>query len=93
MQDFIGQAFFGQSQQQGKEDVFAITTSAQFLRQTEQEVMLDQADKLSSVVPMAVDPKDQEVSDVDDHISKTQTQLQATINQTDRIPNRELQGI
>ena len=55
--------------------------------------MLDQADKLSGVVPMAVDPKDQDVSDVDDHTSKTQ--IQATINETDRerIPNRELQGI
>ena len=55
--------------------------------------MLDQADKLSGVVPMAVDPKDQEVSDVDDHTSKTQ--IQATVNETDRekIPNRELQGI
>ena len=55
--------------------------------------MLDHADKLSGVVPMALDPGDQEVSDVDDHTSKTQTQ--ATINQTDRegIPNRELQGM
>ena len=62
--------------------MFAITTSTQFLRQTEQEAMLDQADKLSGVVSMAVDPKDQEVSDVDDHTSKIQTQV--TINQTDR---------
>ena len=93
LQDFIGQAFFGESQPQGTEDVFAVTTRAQFLRQTEQEAMLDHADKLSGVVPMALDPGDQEVSDVDDHTSKTQTQ--ATINQTDRegIPNRELQGI
>ena len=68
--------------------MFAVTIRTP--RQTEQEAMLDQADKLSGVVPMALDPGDQEVSDVDDHTSETQTQ--ATINQTDRerIPNREL---
>ena len=91
--DFIGQAFFGESQGQGTENVFAVTTRTQFLRQTEQEAMLDQADKLSGVVPMALDPGDQEVSGVDDHTCETQTQ--APISQTDRerLPNRELQGI
>ena len=44
LQDFIGQAFFRESQPQGTEDVFAVTTRAQFLRQTEQEAMLDHAD-------------------------------------------------
>ena len=93
LQDFIGQAFFGKSQGQGTEDVFALTTRTQFLRQTEQETMLDQADKLSGMVPMALDPGDQEVSNVDDHTCETQTQ--APINQTDRerLPNKELQGI
>ena len=73
--------------------MFAVTTRTQFLRQTVQEAMLDQADKLSGVVPMALDPGDQEVSGVDDHTCETQTQ--APINQTDRekLPNRELQGI
>ena len=73
--------------------MFPVTTRTRFLRQTEQETMLAQADKLSSVVSMALDPRDQEVSDVDDHTSETLTQ--APINQTDkeRIPNRKLQGI
>ena len=72
--------------------MFAVTTRTQLLRQREQEAMLDQADKLSGVVSMVLDPGDQEDSDVDDHISETQTQ--ASINQTDRerIRNRELQG-
>ena len=73
--------------------MFAVTARTQFLRQTEQEAVLDQADKLSGVVPMALDPGDQEVSAVDDHTSETQTQT--SINQIDRErkPNRELQGI
>ena len=93
LQDFIGQAFFGESQPQGTEDVFAVTTRSQFLRQAEQEAMLDQADKLSGVVPIALNPRDQEISDIDDHTSETETQ--ATINHTDRerITNREFQGI
>ena len=71
----------------------AVTTRAQLLRQTEQVAMLDQADKLSGVVPMALDPGEQEVSDVDVHT--LETKMQAPTNQTDRarIPNRELQGI
>ena len=79
--------------QQGTEDVFAVTARTKFLLQTEQKAILDQADKLSGVVPMALDPGDQEVSDVDDHTFETQAQ--APINQTDRerTPNRELQGI
>ena len=55
--------------------------------------MLSQADKISDMVPMALDPGDQKILYIDDHTSETQTQ--APINQTDRerIPNRELQGI
>ena len=53
--------------------MFVATTRAQFLRQTEQEEALDQADKLSDLVPMVLDPGDQEVSDIDDHTSETQT--------------------
>ena len=41
LQDFIGQAFSGEHQPLGTEDVFAVTTGAQFFRQTEQEAMLD----------------------------------------------------
>ena len=73
--------------------MFAVTTRTQFLRQTEQKAMLDQADKLSGVVPMALDLGNQEVSDVDDYTFETQAQV--PINQTDRErkTNRELQGI
>ena len=45
-QNFIGQAFSGEHQPLRTEDVFAVTTRAQFLRQTEQDAILDQADKL-----------------------------------------------
>ena len=41
LQDFIGQALFGESQRQWTKDVFAVTTKTQFLRLTEQEAMLD----------------------------------------------------
>ena len=50
LQNFIGQAFSGDNQPLGA-DVFAVTTRAQFLRQTEQESILDQVDKLSGGVP------------------------------------------
>ena len=63
------------------------------LRQIEQVAVLDQADKLSGMVPMALDPGDQEVSDVDDHTYETQTQASIYQTGTERIPNRELQGI
>ena len=94
LQDFIGQAFSGEHQPLGTEDVFAVTTRAQFFRQTEQEAMLDQADKLSGVVPMALDPGHLVVSDIDnDHT--LETQIQATTNQTDgeQQSNEQLQDI
>ena len=66
----------------GTEDVFVVTTRAQFLGQAEQKAILDQADKLSGVVPMALDPGHLVVSDKDnDQTPETQTQI--TINQTD----------
>ena len=71
LHDSIRKAFFGESQGQGTEDVFAVTTRTQFLRQTEQEAMLHQAEKLSGLVPMALDPGDQEVSDFNDHTCET----------------------
>ena len=82
LQDFIGQAFSREHQPLGTEDVFVVTTRAQFLGQAEQEAILDQADKLSGVVPMALDPGHLVVSDKDnDQTPETQTQI--TINQTD----------
>ena len=94
LQDFIGQAFSGEHQPLGTEDVFAVTTRAQFLRQTEQEAMLDQADKLSGVIPMALDPSHLVVSDIDND-QTLETQTQATTNQTDveQQSNEKLQDI
>ena len=81
LQDFIGQAFSGDNQAPGTEDVFAVTTRAQLLRQTEQKAILDQADKLSGVVPMALDPGHLVVSDIDDN-QMPETQTQTPSNQT-----------
>ena len=81
LQDFIGQAFSGDNQAPGTEDVFAVTTRAQLLRQTEQKAILHQADKLSGVVPMALDPGHLVVSDIDDN-QTPETQTQTPSNQT-----------
>ena len=69
------------------EDVlFAATTRAQFLRQTEEEAILDQADKLTGVVPMALDPGYLVVSDIDNE-QTLETHIQTPINQTDGKDN------
>ena len=56
--------------------------------------MLDQADKLSGVVPMALDPGHLVVSDIDND-QTLETQTQATTNQTDgeQQSNEKLQDI
>ena len=46
LQNFIEQALFRHNQPVGTEDVLAVTTRAQFLKQTQQDAILDQADKL-----------------------------------------------
>ena len=81
LQDFVGQAFSGDNQSPGTEDVFAVTTRAQLLRQTEQKAILDQTDKLSGVVTMALDPGHLVVSDIDDN-QTPETQTQTPSNQT-----------
>ena len=58
LQDFIEQALFRDKQPVRTEDVLAVTTRAQFLKQTQQDAMLDQADKLNGAVPMALDAGD-----------------------------------
>lgn len=66
LQDFTGQTFSGNDQPLGAEDVFTVTTRAQFLRQTEQEAILGLAYKLSAVVSKALDLRHLVVSDIDD---------------------------
>ena len=71
--DFIEQAL---------EDVLAVTTRAQFLKQKQHDVILDQADKLSGAVPMPLDAGDLEISNVESS-STPDTQRQAN-----NLPNR-----
>ena len=69
------------------EDVlFAATIRAQFTRQTEEEAILDQADKLTGVVPMALDPGYLVVIDIDNE-QTMETQIQTPINQIDGEDN------
>ena len=94
LQDFIEQALFRDNQPIGTEDVFAVTTRAQFLKQTQQDAILDQADKLSGAVPMALDAGDLEISNVESSGDTPDTQTQATTDQIDeQTPSStELQG-
>ena len=90
LQDFIEQALFRDNQPVETEDVFAVTTRAQVLKQTQQDAILDQAVKLSGAVPMALDA---EISNVEGS-DTPDTQTQETTDQTDeQTPsNTELQG-
>lgn len=58
----IEQALFRDNQPVGTEDVLAVTTRAQLLKQTQHDTIVDQADKLSGAVPMALDAGDLEIS-------------------------------
>ena len=93
LQDFIEHALFRDKQPVGTEDVLAVTTRAQFLKQTQQDAILDQADKLSGAVPMALDAGDVGISKVESS-DTPDTQTQTTTGQTDeQTPsNTELQG-
>ena len=84
LQDFVGHALFGDNQQLVAVDVLAVTR-AQLLRQNEHDAVLDQQDKFSGVVPMALDYGDPEVSDVeDDDTSEITIQAETSTMNGDR---------
>ena len=94
LQDFVGHALFGDNQQLVTEDALAVTTRAQILRQNEHDAALDQQDKLSKVVLMALDYGDPEVSDVEDgDTSQITTQAETSTMNGDRPPQKEMQSI
>ena len=94
LQDFVGHALFGDNQQLVAEDALAVTTRVQILRQNEHDAALDQQDKLSGVIPMALDYGDPEVSDVEDgDTSQITTQAETSTMNGDRPSQKEMQSI